>query len=555
VPENAAPLPDFTRWPSFPFEGDMRVKDLAPPVAVEPPRSGEDASECVACNTPDDAYIWENERWRVRAMDRPTGLPMVLILECRSHLDMGDLPNLLAAELGVMTVRLERAIRSLDGVARVHVNRWGDGSAHLHMWFLARPYGRLQLRGTFLSLWDDILPTIPEDQWRENLALVAAWLAEFGGHANAEPAHIQWQSPSTFSVAPLATGPGTEYASASSAEPAAATPADSDAAEPDSAPITDSNRGPGAAPVSANADSDPVVAGSGNLGNTDSDPTGRAGTVSASADSDPVVGASTNLGNTDSDPAGSAGSVSANTDSDAALGASANAEKTDSDPGRSAGTVSANTESDPAVDTSTASEDTDSKGSLGADSMTGSGSDHGSSSAGESAAVAGASRTETDSEAIDSPAKARLTSAAPDDANAESGHMGERPYGDGDSASVWVADAEKGLWRPSDLGEAERPAPKAGEKADPSSAAEATTEPTEDRQAVLHGPDADAGVVSGDQNEAGSDTSPDRSAFIPNPDTEVRGASSAAGRNDRGAADAADDQTDESAETAGTRRS
>ena len=137
-------------------------------------------------------------------MDRPTGLPMVLILECRSHLDIGDLPNLLAAELGVMTVRLERAIRSLDGVARVHVNRWGDGSAHLHMWFLARPYGRLQLRGTFLSLWDDILPVIPEEQWLENLALVAAWLAEFGGRAIAEPPHIHWQSPSTFSNEPTA---------------------------------------------------------------------------------------------------------------------------------------------------------------------------------------------------------------------------------------------------------------------------------------------------------------------------------------------------------------
>jgi hypothetical protein len=204
VPHNAAPLPDFTRWPSFPFEGDLRVKDLAPPVAVEPPRSGEDAAECVACNTSDDAYIWFSERWRVRAMDRPTGLPIVLILECRSHLDLGDLPNLLAAELGVMTVRLERAIRSLDGVARVHVNRWGDGSAHLHMWFLARPYGRLQLRGTFLSLWDDILPTIPDQQWRENMALVAAWLAEFGGQANAEPAHIQWESPATFAVSPTA---------------------------------------------------------------------------------------------------------------------------------------------------------------------------------------------------------------------------------------------------------------------------------------------------------------------------------------------------------------
>ncbi|MDR6324337.1 hypothetical protein J3R03_008533 [Actinoplanes couchii] len=130
---------------------------------------------------------------------------MVLILECRSHLDLGDLPNLLAAELGVMTVRLERAIRSLDGVARVHVNRWGDGSAHLHMWFLARPYGRLQLRGTFLSLWDDILPVVPESQWRENLAMVAAWLADFGGTANAEPAHIAWESSGKLNV-PTDTG-------------------------------------------------------------------------------------------------------------------------------------------------------------------------------------------------------------------------------------------------------------------------------------------------------------------------------------------------------------
>jgi hypothetical protein len=222
VPDNTSPLPDFTRWPSFPFEGDMRVKKLTPPVDVEPPRSGEDAAECVACNTPDDAYIWVSERWRVRAMDRPTGLPMVLILECRSHLDLGDLPNLLAAELGVMTVRLERAIRSLDGVARVHVNRWGDGSAHLHMWFLARPYGRLQLRGTFLSLWDDILPVIPEQQWRENLALVAAWLAEFGGSANAEPPHIQWQSPSRISESPMALMPDTsaDALSAGSRRPA-----------------------------------------------------------------------------------------------------------------------------------------------------------------------------------------------------------------------------------------------------------------------------------------------------------------------------------------------
>jgi hypothetical protein len=201
VSETPRPLPGFATWPTFPFEGDFHVKKLDDPVPVEPTRHGEDPSECRACRAPDEAYVWVSERWRVRSLDRPTGLPMVLILESRSHLDLGDLPNMLAAELGVMTVRIERAVRSLDGVARVHVNRWGDGSAHLHLWFLARPYGRLQLRGTFLSLWDEILPPIDEHQWRENLALVAAWLAEFGGRPLAEPPRIDWKAPAMFAVA------------------------------------------------------------------------------------------------------------------------------------------------------------------------------------------------------------------------------------------------------------------------------------------------------------------------------------------------------------------
>ncbi|HWG98628.1 MAG TPA: hypothetical protein VNV66_04715 [Pilimelia sp.] len=199
MPHTPGSLPDFVNWPSFPFEGQLRIKQLEKPVEVEPPRPGEDVTDCEACRAPDDAYIWVSERWRVRSLDVPSGLPMVLVLESRSHLDLGDLSNLLAAELGVMIVRLERAIRSLDGVGRVHVNRWGDGAAHLHLWFLARPYGRLQLRGSFLSLWDDILPPVPEPVWRENLALVAAWLAEFGGTALAEPPHIDWQSPASLS--------------------------------------------------------------------------------------------------------------------------------------------------------------------------------------------------------------------------------------------------------------------------------------------------------------------------------------------------------------------
>jgi len=176
VPDTS--LPSFVDWSSFPFEGQFRVKKLDDPVAVEPPRRGEDKADCAKCQTPDSAYIWVNENWRVRSMDRPSGLPMVLILESRSHLDLGDLPNMLAAELGVMIVRLERAIRSLDGVARVHVNRWGDGTAHLQQWFLARPHGFLQLRGPFMTMWDEILPPVDEHEWRMNLEYIAAWLTD-----------------------------------------------------------------------------------------------------------------------------------------------------------------------------------------------------------------------------------------------------------------------------------------------------------------------------------------------------------------------------------------
>jgi diadenosine tetraphosphate (Ap4A) HIT family hydrolase len=194
VPHDDHLIPDFVSWPTFPFHGTLHIKPIEPPTD-EPPRQGEAGGEdCAACGAPDSAYVWVSDRWRVKAPADPSGLPVVLILESRSHLDLGDLPNLLAAELGVMTVRLERAVRSLPGVACVHVNRWGDGASHLHVWFFARPAGQPQLRGSFLTMWKDILPPISEERWRTNLALVGAWLADFGGRAMVDPPRIAWQS-------------------------------------------------------------------------------------------------------------------------------------------------------------------------------------------------------------------------------------------------------------------------------------------------------------------------------------------------------------------------
>ena len=61
-------------------------------------------------------------------------------------------------------VHVGRAVEALPGIARCHVYRIGDGGAHLHVFFFARPEGFGQLRGSFLVVWDDLLPPSPQDE-------------------------------------------------------------------------------------------------------------------------------------------------------------------------------------------------------------------------------------------------------------------------------------------------------------------------------------------------------------------------------------------------------
>ena len=103
---------------------------------------------------------------------------MIVILFPRAHHDLDDLPEELARELGPLVQRVERAVQSVGEVGRVHVCRWGDGSEHLHWWFMARPARLPQLVGSFAAIWDDILPPTPEPVLRENLRRVAAALQD-----------------------------------------------------------------------------------------------------------------------------------------------------------------------------------------------------------------------------------------------------------------------------------------------------------------------------------------------------------------------------------------
>lgn len=178
------PLPDIATWDIFPFEGDIVVRPLAAPVAQEPPREGDPGgAPCGRCADPGRNVIWENERWLVASLTQPSGMPVVMFLTPKEHLDFTDLDEDLAAECGRLSVRLARIVERLDGIARVHVMKIGDGAEHLHIWFMARPTGLLQVRGSAVPEWDDVLPPVPEDVWRADLAEIARHLATHDGRA------------------------------------------------------------------------------------------------------------------------------------------------------------------------------------------------------------------------------------------------------------------------------------------------------------------------------------------------------------------------------------
>ena len=175
------PLSAMTGWDISPFAPEeTRVAPLRPPVTPEPPRDGEDPDQCQSCERSDQG-IWLNARWRLTRVKR-VGVPLALMLHPRQHHDLADLPDDLAAELGVLSTHLARHVEALPHIGRCHVYRIGDGGAHLHVWFFARPMGQPQLLGSWLVVWDDLLPPYPADVADRDAALVAeALTGSFGG--------------------------------------------------------------------------------------------------------------------------------------------------------------------------------------------------------------------------------------------------------------------------------------------------------------------------------------------------------------------------------------
>jgi len=185
-PDGRLPVSPTTAWEIFPWEvvdGALATKVLPPP-SDEPTRAGEGDRPCGSC-AGFDHVVWDDEVWVLTHPGAPSGLPLVLTLHPREHLDLGSLDDELASQLGRITNRLVRIIENLPHIGRVHVGRWGDGGSHLHVTFHARTARLTGVLGSPAMEWDDMIPPGPEDLWHADLHTVATKLANWGGEARA----------------------------------------------------------------------------------------------------------------------------------------------------------------------------------------------------------------------------------------------------------------------------------------------------------------------------------------------------------------------------------
>lgn len=181
------PMPPQGDWDIFPWtvvDGTIAPRQLPPPTD-EPPRRGEpDGGPCGMCAGPDpERVVWEDEHWVLTHEGKPSGLPVVVVLHSRDHLDFGQFDDDLASEFGRIANRLARIIEGLPNIGRAHLNKWGDGGAHMHAFFIGRTARLTHVLGSPTIEWDEIIPPGPEDVWREDLHSIATKLANWGGDA------------------------------------------------------------------------------------------------------------------------------------------------------------------------------------------------------------------------------------------------------------------------------------------------------------------------------------------------------------------------------------
>ena len=150
-------------------ENELPLKQLSPPQLPEPALHGAGGVDCGSCGPQADGWtVYEDDLWRVRALTRDITLPGTAMLTSIRHATgLADLTLEEAATFGVMCQRVTAALLSREAgspgygdgrVGRVHLHFWGDGGEHFHVWFFPRPLGYLDLRGSYLVEWEELLP-------------------------------------------------------------------------------------------------------------------------------------------------------------------------------------------------------------------------------------------------------------------------------------------------------------------------------------------------------------------------------------------------------------
>ena len=172
------PLGGMPDWDVFPFEREgLRSRPLTAYAVPEPDRRKEpaDCRTCAALGRP-ELVLHTGERL---AVVRPggTNIPFVANVVARSHELLDDLDDDGHVELGRLVGRTYAAVRALDGIGNVHVTKWENGSGHLSVNLMARPLGVLQLQGSNLPVWADMLPPTPAEELDARADRVRAALA------------------------------------------------------------------------------------------------------------------------------------------------------------------------------------------------------------------------------------------------------------------------------------------------------------------------------------------------------------------------------------------
>jgi hypothetical protein len=172
------PLGGMADWEVFPYERDgLTPKPLGERVVPELSRA-RTAEACGTCKAlaREDLVLLTGDRL---AVIRPGGTSLMFVANvvARDHERLDDLDEAADEELGRLVARTYRALRALPGVGNVHVCKWENGGGHLSVNVLARPLGVLELRGSNLPIWADMLPNIPQDEYDERAEAVRAALA------------------------------------------------------------------------------------------------------------------------------------------------------------------------------------------------------------------------------------------------------------------------------------------------------------------------------------------------------------------------------------------